>query len=159
MSSRIVQTVNQADSQYLNPNQQKDVLDYARSLPARFTAARAVQEAEGEIASRVLKEWEQSHPELGPAADLGWPEAAADLRVVVRAAALGVLMDDPDYAEARAAGTLRRTLEFLDVPTGASNDLFALLAATAREALPAAAADLLVPHLTRLTAVSRPAPV
>jgi hypothetical protein len=159
VSSRIVQTVNQADSQHLNPNQQKDVLDYARSMPTRFTAARAVQESEAEIAARVLNEWEQSHPELGSAADLGWPEAAADLRVVVRTAALAMLMDDPDHSEARAAGTLRRTLEFLDVPTGASNDLFALLAATAREVLPAAAADLLVPHLTRLTAVPRPAPV
>lgn len=150
MFSRMMQLVNQADSQYLSPPQQKDVLEYARSLPGRFKAARAVEAREAELAARALAAWEQAHPEMGSAADFGWPEAAADLRLVLRAAALGVLMDDPDYADARAGATLRRTLGFLDVSAGATDGVFAALADAARDGLPPAAADLIAPPLERL---------
>ncbi|MBA4187534.1 MAG: hypothetical protein C0467_05890 [Planctomycetaceae bacterium] len=152
----MMQTVNSTDSVNMNSSHQKEVLDYAKSLPPRFKAARAVEEMEAEVATRTVKEWEQAHPELGAVADLGWPEAVADVRVVLRAAALGMLMDDTDYAETRSAITVRRALDFLDVPAGAVNDLFNVLANTARETLPPAAADLLYPYLSCLAASARP---
>lgn len=150
MFSRLMQTVNRTDNQYLTPPQQKDVLDYAKGLPARFKAVRAVEELEAEIAAKALAEWEAAHPELGVAADFGWPEAVGDLRLVVRAAALGALMDDTDYAEARAASTLRRALGFLELPAGAIADVFTVLADAARDALPPQHADAYVPYLAAL---------
>lgn len=150
MLSRMMRLINATDSLHLTPPQQREVLDYAKSLPARFQAARAVEELEPDIAARALAEWEQAHPELGPAAEFGWPEAAGDLGTVVRAAALGLLMDDPNYAEARAAATLRAALGFLDVPVGAVNDLFSTLTDAALETLPPAAADLYAPYLAPL---------
>jgi hypothetical protein len=150
MFSRMMQTVNRTDSQYLSPPQQKEVLEYAKGLPARFKAARAVEELEADIAAKALAEWEAAHPELGTAAEFGWPEAVADLRGVIRAAVLGLLMDDTDYAETRAALTLRRALGFLDVSAAAANDLFAVLADAAREALPPQHAEVYAPYLAAL---------
>lgn len=137
MFSRMMQLVNRTDSVHLTPPQQKDVLDYAKSVPRRFAACRALEAAEDTLVERALAA-------VG-AADLGWRTAEADVRGLIRAVAVGALIDDPEYAAARWGGHLARTLDFLDAPDGA-DAVFDALRGAAADLLPPGAADLLAPY-------------
>jgi hypothetical protein len=137
MFSRMMQLVNRTDSVHLTPPQQKDVLDYAKSVPRRFAACRALEAAEDALVDRALAS--------AGAADLGWRSAEADVRGLIRAVAVGALIDDPEYAAARWGRHLARTLDFLDSPD-AADAVFDALRGAAADVLPPDAADLLAPY-------------
>ena len=142
MFSRMMQSVTRADGQHLAPRQRQDVQEYADSLPRRFVAARTVAAAEAGLVERAVRDF-------GDPADLGWDTAPDDLRLAVRAIVQGMLMDDPDVAEAKVLGHLRRTLGYLDVPADAVRGLFAALRDAARATLPPDAFAVLAPYLDR----------
>lgn len=144
MFSRMMQLVNRTDSVYLTPPQQKDVLDYAKSVPRRFAACRAVEAAEDALVAAAVAAVSP------PPAELGWATADADVRGLVRAVAVGMLIDDPGYAVARWADHLRKKLDFLDAPD-AADAVFAALADAAAATLPPDATDALAPYLEAAT--------
>lgn len=154
MFSRMMKLVNATDSLYLTPPQQKDVLDYAKSLPRRFAAARAVQAAETPLVEQALKAFQAAFPELGTPLDLGWGSADDDLRLVLRALANEMLMDDTDSAEGAVLAHLRRSLGYLGVPAGAIEELFAGLRDAAVNTLKPDAFALLAPHFDRAVALA-----
>lgn len=154
MFSRLLKTVNTTDNLYLTPPQQKDVLDYAKSLPRRFAAARAVQAAETQLVELALKALEASFPELGTPLDLGWDSADDDLRLCLRAVTNEMLMDDTDSADAAVLAHLRRALGYLGVPRGAVEELFAGLRDAAVNTLRPDAFELLAPHFDRAVALA-----
>lgn len=159
MFSRMMKLVNATDSLNLTPPQQKDVLDYARSLPRRFAAARAVQAAETQLVELALKAVQAAFPELGPPPDLGWDSADDDLRLALRAITAEMLMDDTDAAEGAALAHLRRALGFLGIPQPAVEELFAGLRDAAVNTLKPDAFELLAPHFDRAVALAAGTPV
>lgn len=154
MFSRLMKTVNATDNMYLTPAQQKDVLDYAKSLPRRFAAARAVQTAETPLVEQALKAFQAAFPELGTPLDLGWDSADDDLRLVLRALANEMLMDDTDSADGAVLAHLRRSLGYLGVPAGGVEELFAGLRDAAVNTLPPDAFAVLAPHFDRAVALA-----
>jgi hypothetical protein len=159
MFSRMMKAINASDSLYLSPQQKRDVAEYAKSLPERFAAARAVEKAEGRIVDRALAALRAAHPDLADLAGAGWESAEDDLRLALRAVVQGVLMDDPDVAEATVLDHLRRTLGYLNLPDDAPRDVFAGLRAAAEAALPAEAFALLAPDLDRAVRAAAGDPV
>jgi hypothetical protein len=154
MFSRMMKLVNATDSLHLTPPQQKDVLDYAKSLPRRFAAARAVQAAETHLVEHALKAVQAAFPELGTPLDLGWDSADDDLRLCLRAITNEMLMDDTDSADAVVLAHVRRSLGYLGVPAAAVEELFAGLRDAAVNALKPDAFELLAPHFDRAAALA-----
>ena len=136
MFSQMARLVNRFDSLHPTPAQQKELLDYAKSARPRFAALRAVQAGEDRIVELTFQAWQQAFPDLGEPTEYGWPTADADLRGAVRAIALGTVLDDQEFAESSVLLTLRRTLDYADVPAEAVHGLFAALVEAARESLP-----------------------
>jgi hypothetical protein len=158
MFSRMMQMVNDNDSLHLSTHQQKELLDYAKSLPRRFAAVRSLEANESKVIARCLEAFADAQPGLGEPAEWGWESAEDDLRACLRAIAQGVLMDDPDYPEARSFAHLRATLGFYEV--SAAGDLFGGLWTACRELLDPAAAEVLEPYLSRaVEAAEQPAGV
>ena len=156
MFSRMMQLVNRFDSLHPTPAQQKELLDYAKSVRPRFAALRAVQAGEDRIVELSLHAWQQAFPDLGEPADFGWPTADADLRGAVRAIAMGTVLDDPEFAETSVLLTFRRTLDYADVPAEAVHGLFASLLEAARESLPDDHFRACEPYFQAATDAARP---
>jgi hypothetical protein len=152
MFSRMMKMVNATDSLNLSPPQQKEILDYAKSLSRRFAAARAVQAAETPLVELALKAMQAACPELGTPLDLGWDSADNDLRLVLRAITNEMLMDDTDSAEHAVLAHLRRSLGYLGVPASAIEELFAGLRDAAVNTIKPDAYELLAPHFDRAVA-------
>jgi hypothetical protein len=129
MYSRMMKLINETDNLHLTPPQQKELLDYAKSLPGRFAALRQIEANEVNIVDAALEAFQQMQPTVGDLTDAGWPNAGDDLRLAVRLILIGWMMDDADYAEAKHLRTLRSQLEYLDLPADAPRDLFVALAA------------------------------
>jgi Phycobilisome protein len=150
MMSRMMKTVNATDNLYLTPAQQKEMLDYARSLPRRFAAVRTVEENEQQLVAGAFEVLEENQPHYGDFSEYGWDSAATDLRLVLRTLCQAVLVDDPDLVETKILEHLRKNLTYLDLPTEAVQGLFAGLVATAERLLPPDAYDMLAPQFGQL---------
>jgi hypothetical protein len=146
VNSRFTQLINATDSLYLTPPQQKDVLEYAKSLPRRFAALRSVEELEVRIIDLALEKFSESQPTVGDPAEAGWDSASEDLRHALRTVALGLVMDDGEYADGAAIQTLRTILNNLDWPGDAGADLFESVKQALSELLPADAAAVFLPY-------------
>lgn len=138
MYSRMVQQLNRTDNLYPTPQQQKELLDYARSCPRRFAACRAIEASEDALVGRVLAA-------VSPD-DIGWTRAEADLRGLLRTVAVGVLIDDADYATAVWSQHLTSLLDALDAREVGETALTELKRALA-DSLPPDAAELVAPYL------------
>jgi hypothetical protein len=84
MFSKMMELVNRTDSHPLTPPQQKDVLDYAKSLARRFQAARQIEQSEPKILDAAVRHIQESPPDLGDFVEAGWESSANDLRFVLR---------------------------------------------------------------------------
>lgn len=146
MFSRMMQTLNATDNLYLTPAQQKDMLDYARSLPKRFAAARVIQDAEPTIIAATLERFGQKQPTLADLAGFGWDTATDDLTLALRAIVQGVLMSDPTMADAKVLTWLRQVLGHWDFSPEAIRQLFESLAETVADVLSPESISLVQPY-------------
>lgn len=136
MISTLMQILNRTDSLIPTPQQQKELLDYGKSIAPRFAALRAIQQQEDRIVELTLTAWQQAFSDLGDPADYGWTSADADLRGAIRSITLGMVLDDLHYAEQTCLLTLRRTLEYAEIPADAIHGLFAGLHEAVRAVIP-----------------------
>ncbi|MGL4422409.1 MAG: hypothetical protein ACRCZF_17195 [Gemmataceae bacterium] len=157
MFSKMMRLVNTTDNLYLTPPQQKELLDYAKSMPRRFALARSVEDMEVRLIDTAFEKLQEYHPTIGDLADAGWDTSTNDLRYAIRALVNGMLMDDDQYADGTALMHLRTVLFYYDFPTGLGADLMASLRDACREALPPDAFELWDPYLqTAAEAMAEP---
>jgi hypothetical protein len=143
----MMQLVNTTDSLYLTPAQQKEVLDYGRSLARRFEACRAVQAIEDDVAEAARDAFFEQHPNLADLPDNGWDTFDADQRLALRTVVQAMLMDDPAFPEQKQFRSLRRTLGFLELTAAVQDDWFSSLRNALEARLKPDAAETLAPYL------------
>jgi hypothetical protein len=120
MFSKMMELVNRTDSHPLTPPQQKDVLDYAKSLARRFHAARQIEQSEPKILDAAVRHIQESSPDLGDFVEAGWESSANDLRFVLRTVTQAMLLDDDRFAGDVAVGSLTKQFAYLDLPSDAT---------------------------------------
>jgi len=143
----MMQIINASDSLYLTPEEQKQLLEYAASLPGRLQAARAVEAKEDEIAGQCMALMQQRHPEFAAAHEHAWDQGHRDVQLVLRYNVQAMLMDDPDIAVDKLLRWLRTLLAGLGMPGSFLRDNFVCLKQACRAKLPADAFALLDAHL------------
>lgn len=146
MISRMMRLVNTSDNLYLTPPQQKDLLDYAKSLGRRFEAAQAVERAESKLIDTAVVLLQDNHPEIGDVKDAGWESHGPDLAYTLRTVTQGMLVDDEHHAGLACVGSLARQLKHLDFSDEAIKGVFESLSQACDDGLPPAAADTLKPY-------------
>jgi hypothetical protein len=149
MYSRMMKTVNATDNMYLSPQEQGSLLEYTRSLPKRFEAARLVQAKEMEIVEHCYEQLRRMYPNFERYHKHGWDKGYRDTQLVLRYNVQGMLMDDAEIATDKLFGWLRTLFAGLDLTPNLVRDTFAALAGACRAKLPADAFALLEPHLNR----------
>lgn len=152
MISQIMRLVNSTDNLFLSPPQQKELLDYAKSLKRRFTVARLVEEAEPKILDAALLTVQNAHPEIGDWVENGWETHGTDLRFALRTIVRGMLVDDPEYAGQSAVQSLANELKFLEFPPTVARGLFEGLQTACSEILPLDASEILSPFFVQAIA-------
>jgi hypothetical protein len=146
--------VNASDNLYLSPPQQKELLDYAKSLGRRFDAAKAVEANEVKLLDSTVVLLQDNHPEIGDVKDAGWDSHGADLSFALRSIVQGMLVDDDDHAGLVAVTSLARHLKHLDFSGDAVKGVFESLTAACEDTLPPDAFETLKPYLAEATAVA-----
>lgn len=149
MFSQMMRLINSTDSLYLNPAQQKQLLDYTRSLPKRFKAARAVEQKEDELCRDCVARLRARFPEFDGRHEAAWDKAHRDMQLVLRYNVQGMLMDDPDIATDKLLGWLRTLLASLGMTPQFLRETFTALRDSCRQGLPADVYEWLEPHLER----------
>jgi deoxyribodipyrimidine photolyase-like uncharacterized protein len=156
MFSRMMQTVNKTDNCYPTPQEQKAYLDYAKSLPRRFAASRAVEDHEVKLVDAVLESLTNSQPNIGDFTEAGWVSAADDVRHAVRSLVTGMLMDDGNYADAVSHKHIRDLFSNLDFPANAAEDLFRALKTAIDDTLPPDVSETLAEYLESAVTNAKP---
>jgi hypothetical protein len=151
MISRMMQLVNTTDSLYLTPAQQKEVLDYGRSMARRFEACRAVEAIEDDVVEAAKESFFEHHPNLADLPENGWDTFESDQRLALRTAVQAMLLDDTAFPEQKQFRSLRRTLGFLEITAAVQNDWFSSLRTALEARLKPDAADTLAPYLDTFT--------
>ncbi|MBL8794011.1 MAG: hypothetical protein JNM56_08900 [Planctomycetia bacterium] len=149
MYSRLMKTVNRTDNLYLTPEEQNELLDYARSLPRRFEAARLIEAREQTIVAQCYERLRDLYPQFEHYHKDGWDKGYRDTQLVLRYNVQAMLMDDPDIAVDKLFGWLRTLLAGLDLTPQLVRDTFTCLRDACAAQLPAEAQALLEPHLNR----------
>jgi len=147
MISRMMQVVNTTDSLYLTPAQQKEVLDYGRSLQRRFAACRAVEAVEDDVVEAAKEAFFEQHPNLSDITENGWENFENDQRFALRTAIQSMLLDDLSFAEQKHFRSLRRIMSFLEIPAVVQNDWFSSLRTALESRVKSEVTDTLAPYL------------
>ncbi|MFO0937372.1 MAG: hypothetical protein U0798_12755 [Gemmataceae bacterium] len=147
----MMRLVNSTDSMYLTPPQQRELMDYAKSLRRRFDAARKVQQTESKILDDALASVQSAHPEIGDWSDAGWESHGKDLGFALRSVVRGMLVDDLEYAGATAVNSLVRELRMLEFPPNAVRGLFDGLKTACDTHLPPDSSELLAPYFAKVS--------
>lgn len=150
MFSQMMKTINATDNLYLNPQQQKEILDYARSLLQRFATIRSIQQHETAIVETTLKLVVEADTSMTDMDEWGWTSAEADLRLTLRAMSTGILMDDSEYAEHKSIHHLNQMFNLLDFPIDFAQLLFTNLKAACEIHLPADYYDIMAISLSQV---------
>ncbi|MGL6076460.1 MAG: hypothetical protein ACRC8S_20085 [Fimbriiglobus sp.] len=156
MLSRMMQTINRSDNLYLSPKEQKEILQYARSIPGRFAAVRALQAEEVRIVSRALAALGESEYLAVSLEAQGWTSAVDDLKLILRTIALAVLTEDEQVLETRVLSHLRRKLRYLDFPHDATYSLFLSLISFTETQLAAEHCEIITPYFEPLLTTMTP---
>ena len=151
MISRMMRLVNSTDTLFLTPPQQRELMDYAKSLRRRFEAAKKVQETEPKILDDALASVQNSHPELGDWSEAGWESFGSDMGYTLRAIVRGMLVDDLDYAGLTAVNSLIRELRLLEFPPAAVRGLIDGLKSACDVHLPPDSSELLAPFFAKVS--------
>jgi hypothetical protein len=143
MYSKMMQLVNRMDSLPLTPPQQKEIVDYAKSLTQRFEVARKVEQTEKLLLDSATKYLQDHVAELSDLKDAGWVSHDQDLQFILRTVTQAMLLDDDEFARKTAVDSLSREFTFLELPITAVNEVIAGLRQACDEHLPPSAADTL----------------
>jgi hypothetical protein len=156
MLSRMMQTINRSDNLYLSPREQKEVLRYAKSIPNRFAAVRALQAEEPRIVDRALAALGESEYLAVSLEAQGWTAASNDLKLILRTIALAVLTEDDQILETRVLSHLRRKLRYLNFPPDATYSLFLSLISFTETQLAAEHCEMITPYFEPLLTTMTP---
>ena len=147
MPSRMMTAVNNADSLYLSTEEQRVLVEYAKSLPRRMLAARQVEQKEGEIADLTIAQLQDLYPNFESYHEGGWDRVRLDLTLVLRCLVQAMLMDDPDVAKDKVLSWLRSMFESLSFSPQFVADTYSTLLEATKQELPEEAFALLEPYL------------
>lgn len=161
MYSRVMKLLNESDGRYLTPAEQAVVLEYARSLPKRFQAARQVEGVEQDAIDQSLAALKRLYPKFADLHPQAWEKATRDMQLVGRFAVQGMLADDLELPADKLYKWMITMLRSVGLTPRFVRDCYQGLRDAYRAKLPADAYGLLEPHLSRavrdLTAFQEPA--
>lgn len=101
MNTQIESLFSSAEGRYLALEEERQIIDYTRTLDARLATMRAVQAAETSIVEGCLNDIWSQHPDMQSAPPVVREKARRDMTLVLRYAALAMVRDDPKMLEER----------------------------------------------------------
>lgn len=146
MYSRLLKIVNNADSRYLNAEEQAAVLQYAASLPARIEAAKHCERVEVEAIGKTIQAIKRRYPKFESYHQRGWDKTARDMQLVFRYAVQSMILDDAEVGDDKLYVWAKTIIAAFNMTPGMIRDTYTMLRETLRESLPANAYTLLEPH-------------
>jgi hypothetical protein len=154
MTPRLARMLTAAGGRHLTPDERRELLDYAESVPRRVEAAEAVEEAEEAVVAGAVEELQRRYPNFERYHEQAWEKIGRDLALAARYAVQATLADDAELLDEQVLLWLRTVLAALNLTPGFVRDAFTLLRDGFRAALPADAFDLLEPALDRTVEVT-----
>jgi hypothetical protein len=94
MNSLLRDIVRESEYRYLTKEEEKSILGYTNSLPARFKAASAVEVAEEKIVMHVIDVMKAKNPRFGTLHGAAWEKGYRDVQLVLRNAVNAMVWDD-----------------------------------------------------------------
>jgi hypothetical protein len=147
MYSRLMKVINATDSLPISPDDQRQLLDYAKSLPKRFQVMRLVESREQDIAEAAIEQMQELYPNFEYYHENGWEKGVRDLGLVLRCNVQAMLMDDVEVNKDKLLSWFRTLNENLSLSPQFVRDCYTALLEACRGMLPADAFALLEPHL------------
>lgn len=147
MNTLLTEIVNASESRYMSREEQGRLMAYAETLPQRFRASAAVEQAEDEIVSTVIEKLKQAYPNFGKHHDQAWEKGTRDLQLVLRHVTQAMVLDDVQSLNERLLYWFRTILMGVNITPQFIRDSFTMLREACRDRVAAEDFALLDPAL------------
>ena len=147
MNGKLQELITSTDGRYFTLDEQKRILAFTTTLPQRFAAAAAVQQAEEAIVRRVVDQMRLAYPNLERFHESGWDKTNRDVQLALRYIAQAMVLDDIEGLKDRLLYWFRTILKSVSLTPGSIRDAYTWLREACRERLPADAFALMLPAL------------
>lgn len=150
MYSRIMRILNEIDGRYPTEEEEREILEYAESVPKRLQVAYLVQQREGECVAETVEEMKRRYSRFAPLHDRAWEKATRDMQLCLRYMTQAMLVDDLQMPVEKIYVWLGTIIKGLGMTTQFSRDAYTILRDRLRLRLPANCFPLLEPHFNKL---------
>lgn len=149
MYSSLMKTLNATDGRYLTPDEEKQVLGYAQTLPKRLELARIIEKHEREIVDGAVEKMRVAYPRFTQYHQLAWEKTFRDMQLVLRYNIQGLLMDDIEVGPEKLFYWLRTIVASFHITPQCMRDAYTFLREGVRKHVSADGFELLEPYLNR----------
>jgi hypothetical protein len=142
-----------ADGRYFTADEQRQIREYAESLPARLAAMHNLEQIEEAALRSAIEELQEHFPNFSRYHDQAWARHFRDLQLVVRAAAVAMVLDDPQEMDDQLLFWLRTMFAANNYTPAFVRESLVRLGVAVRNRLEADATHWVMPYLDRAVQV------
>lgn len=143
----------EADGRYFSVEERTALRDFATSIPSRLAAMENIEKVEEAALRSAIEQLQGQYPDFARYHDQAWARHYRDLQLVLRAAAVAMVLDDPAEMEDRLLFWLRTMFAANQYTPEFVRDSVNRLRESLDERLDAETAGRIQPYLKRAEAV------
>lgn len=149
MNPRYLKIVAECDNRYPTPEEEQELVEFARSVPRRFEVARLVEKVEQEAVKHCIDETKKRYPNFAGHHEFAWAKAFRDVQLTVRTNVQAMLVGDMRLLDEKLLFWLKTILASFAFTPRFNRDTYTFLRDGFKSRLPADAYALLEPYLNR----------
>lgn len=149
MNPRSVQILAECDNRYPTAEEEREIAEFARSVPKRLEVARLVEKAEQDAVRHCIDEVKKRYPGFSNHHDFAWGKAFRDVQLTLRTNVQAMLLGDMRLLDEKLLFWLKTILASFAFTPKFNRDTYTFLRDGLKQRLPADAFALIEPYLER----------